>query len=56
MKKNFFILQNIINSKIDLERQLDDFVNNLDILKVFSEIHKNTVIIGANGSGKKYVI
>ncbi|MEN2036897.1 AAA family ATPase [Staphylococcus haemolyticus] len=51
-EEKLFILQNIINSKIDLERQLDDFVNNLDILKVFSEIHKNTVIIGANGSGK----
>ena len=32
--------------------KISDFINNIYILKDFSEINTNVVIIGSNGSGK----
>ena len=32
--------------------KINDFINNIYILKDFSEINTNVVIIGSNGSGK----
>ncbi|MEB8307395.1 AAA family ATPase [Staphylococcus xylosus] len=40
------------NNMLHNLENLDDFINNLHILKDFSEINTNVVIIGSNGSGK----
>ncbi|MGX1435583.1 AAA family ATPase [Mammaliicoccus sciuri] len=40
------------NNMIYLLESINNFINNLYILKDFSELNTNVVIIGANGSGK----
>lgn len=40
------------NNMLHNLENLDNFINNLHILKDFSEINTNVVIIGSNGSGK----
>ncbi|WP_312040211.1 AAA family ATPase [Macrococcoides bohemicum] len=47
-----FSILYIENNMLYYLESLDDFINNLHILKDFSEIDTNVVIIGANGSGK----
>lgn len=47
-----FSILYIENNMLYYLESLYDFINNLHILKDFSEIDTNVVIIGANGSGK----